>query len=442
MANINSIVNVVITRESARITRAGFGTALVLGVHNKFDEAVRKYNDIAGVGEDFASTDEVYVAAAQLFGQQISPASILVGKRNTTAEQSNIITIGGTPAEGDVYTVTVNRNTYTYTAPATPTTDSVATGIQALIDADTEIDAAVVASDITCTPANVGSSFLLSALATSILGTIVIAEDTGTVETIADSLDAIDAENPAWYALVVTKRGAEADRIADILETAIQSEARTKLYGCSSSQASAITTADDDVFSVLKGLNYDRTFGFYSTSDLNYPEAAIFGLQLPKTAGTTNWKFKQIKGVPAEVLTATQANELLGKRANFVEEIKGVAAITSEGNVMSGEYIDVIRGVDSTQAEIGEDIYVYLLSQEKVPFTDTGISAIMSLVFKVLDRKSKIGLYVASSLKVQGPKAADVPTAEKANRQLFGVTFSAQLQGAVNYVEIKGKVYP
>lgn len=41
MAALSQIVDVTITLQSARITRAGFGTPLILDYHTKFAERVR-----------------------------------------------------------------------------------------------------------------------------------------------------------------------------------------------------------------------------------------------------------------------------------------------------------------------------------------------------------------------------------------------------------------
>jgi len=75
MSDINQIVNVTITREDARVTRAGFGTPLALGVNAAFSERVRTYLNLSGVGEDFVSTTEEYKMAQMLFGQEFVPSA-------------------------------------------------------------------------------------------------------------------------------------------------------------------------------------------------------------------------------------------------------------------------------------------------------------------------------------------------------------------------------
>lgn len=444
MSDINQIVNVTITRENARVTRKGFGTPLVVGIHNAFPERVRTYLNITGVGEDFASTEEEYVMAQMLFGQALSPEKILIGKRIQTAPQSIDITIAGTPAEDDVFTVNIGRVEYSFTALTTPTVTDIAAGLVALIDAAAGIDAVNSVGVITVNATDSLSSLYIVATTTnSVAGTITQASSaTGTVEALATTLDGVDAVNPDWYGLLIAKRSVIEDRDADILEGAAQAESREKLMGYSSEDVTAIAASTTDVFAVLQGLSRDRSTGIYSATAFEYPEAGWFGLQLPKDGGTTNWKFRTISGATPSILDGSAYTNLKSKNANFIETIGGKNIISSEGVVASGEYVDIIRGVDVTKAEIAEDTYGYLSSQEKVPFTNPGMIATANPTQAVLTRKANIGLYVLDTIIVNIPDVSEISTTDKANRQFKGTTFSAQFQGAINFVEIKGVVYP
>ena len=53
---LNDIVQVNITRETAKITQAGFGTALIFGPLTEFTDRYRIYNSIEAVEEDFETT--------------------------------------------------------------------------------------------------------------------------------------------------------------------------------------------------------------------------------------------------------------------------------------------------------------------------------------------------------------------------------------------------
>ena len=80
---LNDIVQVNITRETAKITQAGFGTALIFGPLTEFTDRYRIYNSIEAVEEDFETTSEQWKAAAALFSQEISPQQVVIGDRDT-----------------------------------------------------------------------------------------------------------------------------------------------------------------------------------------------------------------------------------------------------------------------------------------------------------------------------------------------------------------------
>lgn len=443
MSEINQIVNVTITRENARVTRVGFGTPLVIGVSDAFAERVRTYSNITAVGVDYGTTTEEYLMANMLFSQALSPTSILIGRRLATVAQQNDITIAGTVLEDEVFTAVIDRVTYTYTALTTPTPTTVAAGLAALINAATNLAAANVAGVITVDPIAIPQTFLISSVSTDSVGATIVASPDGasTIEAIATTLDAINLENSDYYGLLVAKRGVTADSVDDISEAATAAEARKKLYLYSTDEATAITASTADIFSTLQALSRDRSAGIYSATDYEYPEAGWMGLQFPKSPGSTNWKFKTISGATPSTLTDTAITNLKAKNANFIETVGGRNLTTSEGVVASGEYIDVIRGIDSTIQEIAEDTFAYLASQDKVPFTNPGMIATAGPISTVLNRKADLGVFVKSSILVNIPDVTAVSASDKANRQFTGTTFSAQLQGAINYVTFVGVVY-
>jgi hypothetical protein len=80
---LNDIVQVNITRETAKITQAGFGTALIFGEHVVFPERYRTYNSMEAVEADFGANTEQYKAALALFSQELSPERVVIGDRDT-----------------------------------------------------------------------------------------------------------------------------------------------------------------------------------------------------------------------------------------------------------------------------------------------------------------------------------------------------------------------
>ena len=80
---LSDIISVNITRETAKITQAGFGTALIFGPLTEFGDTYRVYNSIEAVEVDFESTSEQWKAANALFSQEVSPARVVIGDRDT-----------------------------------------------------------------------------------------------------------------------------------------------------------------------------------------------------------------------------------------------------------------------------------------------------------------------------------------------------------------------
>lgn len=80
--DIRNIVDVQITRETARITQVGFGTPLILGLHTKFAERIKFYADMEEVADDFAITDLEYLAANAAFSQALKPEQVAIGRRD------------------------------------------------------------------------------------------------------------------------------------------------------------------------------------------------------------------------------------------------------------------------------------------------------------------------------------------------------------------------
>lgn len=81
---LTDIVQVNITRETAKITQAGFGTALIFGQLTAFTDRFRVYNSIEAVEEDFATNTDQWKAASALFSQEVSPEQVVIGNRDTT----------------------------------------------------------------------------------------------------------------------------------------------------------------------------------------------------------------------------------------------------------------------------------------------------------------------------------------------------------------------
>lgn len=113
MATTKDIIEINITRQTQGVSRAGFGVPLFLGTNAVFSERVRAYSSLSGVEEDFATTDDEYIAASKFFSQSPRPNIIKIGKQDLTATETLTEALNAVQDyDNDWYFLT----TYTHTA--------------------------------------------------------------------------------------------------------------------------------------------------------------------------------------------------------------------------------------------------------------------------------------------------------------------------------------
>lgn len=268
----------------------------------------------------------------------------------------------------------------------------------------------------------------------------LIVQPLAAVNTPAQDLDLINAVNDSWYALISTDRTP-----ATVMAIAAWTQAHVKLFGTASNDPAIINVpAGSDTTSVAAQVNqlgYTRTFVMYhQDADTDYPEAAWFGRVLPLIPGSETWKFKTLAGVARSNLTTTQSNTVLAKKANTYQFVGGIG-ITGNGTVGSGEFIDIIRGIDWLTARIQQYVFQVLANNNKVAYTNAGIATIEAEVRRALQEGEANDLLATEPpYTVTVPNVLDVPAVDKAARILRNVKFQATLSGAIHSVVIKGVV--
>ena len=334
MKNLSD-VNITITRETAALTQAGFGLALIVGTTGVQSYATCKtLAEVQAAG--FADTTDVYKMAAAIFSQNPSPGQVaVVGFADATALNTDLNTL---------------------------------------------------------------------------------------IETRND-----------WYFLLCESKSA-----ASIAILAAWADANKKLYFAQpdATVAATITLAEAEP--------RDRLVLIYHDDQTKHADAAWVGRCAPTQPGSITWKFKTLSGVtPAEV-TTTEAGDLQDANVNTYVQKYGVNQ-TSEGKVTSGEFIDVMRGVDFIDARLGEFISRLLFVSPKVPYDVRGIALVLSEVESVMQLGVTNGIIAVDAdgngiFEVSAPDINDIPANEKANRNLPDVRFEFTLAGAIHTLEVFGTV--
>jgi len=431
MASLSTVVNVSISVVAARAAAAGFGTPLILSHSATWSERVRSYSSLAGVLADFAATTPEYKAANAIFSQPIAPTTVKIGRAALVPTQRWAIT--PVVSNSTVYKMTIVstagvETVCSYTSDASATVTEIIAGLKALIDA---VGLAVTVSDQTTymrIVANVaGVCFGVYVDDVSKLGIAMDHADPG----VATDLAAIVAEDSNWYALLTLFNSS-----AVVAAAAAWIESSGMHFYEAATQDSVVVTAATGIGLTLKTAAYRRTACIYHPRNHQFADAAFLGKWLPTTPGSENTKFLTLTGITATVLTDTQRSNALGKYVMVYDTI-GAVPMTEEGHVASGEWIDVIRGIDWLASDMGTAVFNLQLAlanaQSKIPFTDEGVSQIKALVLGSLKKGVRTGfLSPDPAPTVSAPKVAEVSSTDKAARNLPSVTGSAVLAGAIN----------
>jgi len=265
------------------------------------------------------------------------------------------------------------------------------------------------------------------------------------VEPIATTL-ARALSHGGWYGFAIAQ---QTPATADLTACATWAETNEKLF------CFAWTTGTIPVTIT----NYMRTFAIYGGSaDLvegvtntgNYFinvawMAKCFGYDY----GSETWAFKTLNGVNPSHLSSSDITGFATAGANYYTDYAG-RDITYSGKTGKGEWIDVIRFRDWLIAYIGEKITSFFALNTKVAFTDAGITGVYNVLDSCLKYGQTLGGIRGSEFDGDGieskgytitvPLASSISSATKATRRLTGVSFVANLAGAIHFAQINGKL--
>jgi hypothetical protein len=376
---LSTHVSITITEDSVGADRPGFGVPLVLSYTPTWVERVRSYSSLAEVAVDFPSTTgPEYLAAQALFSQSPRPETIKIGRGALPPTLKHTLT--PVVRNSHTYQVTVGGDGVTetvleYTSDASATAAEIVAGL--LADAN-----AVVGKNFTATGTD--TLILTGDAAGDHFWIEVESEDDWTTTApdhadpgVATDLAAIQVEDDSWYALYTMYNSK-----VYVGAAAAWIEANPKLYSYDTNDVSCKSVAvgsADDVGEDLFDLGYDRSFGHYSRKSGAMRGAAFLGSCLPLDPGSETWAYKELAGQEAESLTSTHRTNLDARNLNYYYTVAGVG-ITWPGKSASGEYIDIIRGLDWLESEMQTDVFEVLAGNTKIPFTDAGVALIESAV--------------------------------------------------------------
>lgn len=425
MAELDRIVEITLTRASTPVDTASFQIPLVLATFTNFAERTRTYTDIDAVSDDFSNNSPVYEIASKLFGQTsvgAKPPSIVVGRRQVDLVTGTINTV----ADNTQYSVIINGTTFSITSGVGATATTICTALDVAVGALAGINFTDATGSFTVAPTVSGANWSITASSN-----ITLANTTAT-ETYVDALEIVSDENDTWYALVADTHDAT---IVEDLSDAVN--ARRKVYGTSTPDAAAITTATTDIAYKLSAKTADRTFGVYlPTANTEWPEAAWIGSQLAYTPGSNDWDKKRAVGVTRSTINDTARVNLRNKKCNMYTRVAGVD-IFQDGDTFGGSPIDEVVFLDWLYARLQEGVYFRMINTLKIPMTNPGLLMIENEIRAVLSQAEANGA-IDRGWTVSSPDVLSIPENLRAQRIAGAFVFRARLAGSIRRVQING----
>lgn len=444
MASASLIVNVTILKSTRVVSQQAFNVACIFGPSNRV-MVPTAYTDAADMltvnGGPFMTSDPEYIQAVALMSQPIKAPQFLVAPNTASVAQVDTFAVSSV-VTSHAYKFTMDGIVISYTSVGGDTQQSILaallTAIGVAFPTNPPVTGAVTGSagtallTLTSTVAGLGVSYtsIDSDLTHAVLtANHTIATDIATAQNAVSSAD-------QFYGVIVCSHVA-----SDILQVATYIETQLLIYVTATLDSGVLTNAPGNIMATLMGLAFDRTLIMYSAqANTNGPDGAWMGYMLPTTPGSSNWADKMLVGVTPDNLNPTQIANILSNRGNiYVTE--GGNGCTLYGITPGGDFIDTTIFLDWLASTIKTGMIEVITDplNLKIPYTNQGITQIETPIRTALQQGQDNGGLVPGWV-VFAPNANDVPAADRANRVLNGVGFTAQLAGAINTVNITGYV--
>lgn len=419
MIPVSKVVNVSIQASPTFPSAKGFGLLCIFGSSLVLPsgDRIRFYNSLTEVGVDFGVQTEEYLAAQVFFSQAPRPTQLAIARRFSAATPAELL--GSTALDTNIahYTaiangsLSVNLNGGAVEALTAIDLSGCANLNAVAAAVQTKLAIAVPNSTVTFD----GKRFIVRSGTTGVASTITFpsAPGAGTdlstlmglnqsqgakltqgsnIETVTQTLDAVQSLNGSWYGFTLTKEATE----AELKLAAAWSEANVKVFGYTSSALNVLDGADaTDIATYMKTQLYSRTIGQWDDTDAYAIVSALaraFTVNFNGVNTTITLKFKQEPGISPVTITETQRLVLQSKNMNYYTYF-GDSAMLAEGVVGSGRFFDEVHGLDWLQNAIETAVFGYLFTQTtKIPQTDKGMARILAQVEKACYQAVNNGL--------------------------------------------------
>ena len=271
-----------------------------------------------------------------------------------------------------------------------------------------------------------------------------------TAETAAEAVSEILHED--WRQLITVALGSS-ETIKDVAAVIEAADDKTYFTSISIDGADDMTDAEfaQAWLAAVDGMEvYDRTIIMYYDDSVQVPEAALVGATAALDAGSFTYKNIILSGISALTLSESRVNTISGDddTAHALTVVKKAGDIvTTDGMTAGGEWIDVVDSYDWIIRHIEYNTQKVLNTNDKVPYTDAGVTLLENATLSVLKTAFENGMIAESEdndttgdYSTDFTAASDMTSEQRATRHYDGGNFTFRLAGAIHTVEINGTI--
>lgn len=285
-------------------------------------------------------------------------------------------------------------------------------------------------------------------------------------ETYAECCIACRQFNFDWYCLILTDgiiaqmSKEDIDSVASFVEGASPETILAMTLREGDSELEAGKPTADEIITMLKANNYQRTLVQWDNEVLNEGKSAVAGvigyaLGLGKTMGYTfTLAYKNIAGISSCHITASKLKDILTSNANVYVKQGFYYDLFRQGTMMNGDHFDEIFFLDMIVSDLRSELINALIMNPKIPQTDSGVNLLTSIISAVLENYVTLqfiqpgvwtgtnvmainrGDYLAGGYQIMFEDINEQSTIDRAARKAPKCYICIKLAGAIEYITL------
>ena len=239
-----------------------------------------------------------------------------------------------------------------------------------------------------------------------------------------------------WRQLIVVSTADDGESTIEAISDYIEACGKHALYfACVGKSDATIAAVEGNERTVLVA---------YETADCDYPEAAVVGATAGLDVGSFTYKNIILKGVSAQTYTDAEVDAMHESGVITIQKKAG-SIVTSEGLVVSKEFIDIVDSKDYIIQQIEYQCQYLLNRVPKLPYDNRGIAALEGVVVSVLKDAANNGMIAVTDegdydYTVNFAPRSQCAPSDISTRHYAEGRFEFALAGAIHTAKIKGTI--